>query len=98
MAALKPSKVPEAVKRSTLDKDLEAWLKHGCPSLGGHMSVADMRREHQTLVPESKADVQVNTAHTCKAAYLPGCKSAFAFAWDSNSLCEYCSKSVCEYC
>ena len=59
MTALRPNRVQQEVKRGTLDSDLEVWLKNGCPSLGGHMSVADMRREHQALVPESRVPVQV---------------------------------------
>ena len=73
MASLKATKVPEKVERSTLDPELEAWLNDGCPSLGGHMSVDEMRREHQALVPESKFDVQVGSALSLLQAKTRDC-------------------------
>ena len=59
MAALKPTPVPEIVTRTKLDGKLEHWLHNGCPALGGHMSVDEMRREHQALVPEKQQEVKV---------------------------------------
>lgn len=59
MAALKYTRVLESVTRSKLDGELEHWLKNGCPALGGHMSVDEMRREHQALVPKIRPDVKV---------------------------------------
>lgn len=73
MASLKATKVPEKVERSTLDPELEAWLNDGCPSLGGHMSVDEMRREHQALVPENKIDVQVGSALSLLQAKTRDC-------------------------
>ncbi len=59
MADLKDTNLPDSVKRITLDGELEAWLKSGCPTLGGHMPVEEMRREHQAFVP---VEVQVPSA------------------------------------
>lgn len=66
MTSLRPNKVSQEVTRGTLDGELHLWLKNGCPSLGGHMSVADRRREHQALVPESKVSVQVRAKLLCR--------------------------------
>ena len=62
MSSLKATQVPESVKRTTLDGELEAWLKGGCPTLGGHMPIEEMRREHQALVPDKKVDMQVSVS------------------------------------
>lgn len=75
MANLKATKVPEVVSRSTLNPELEAWLKGGCPTLGGHMPVEEMRREHQALVPDGKVDVQV-----CLAS-AEACCFGQAYVW-----------------
>ena len=58
-STLKPTTVPESVTRSQLEPELAKWVKSGCPSLGGHMSIDEMRREHQALVSKNKLDVQV---------------------------------------
>lgn len=62
MSGLKATHVPDTVKRTTLDGELEAWLKGRCPALGGHILIEKMRREHQALVPEKKVDMQVSTS------------------------------------
>ena len=85
MAELKATKVPDSVKRTTLDGELEAWLKSGCPSLGGHMPVEEMRREHQTLVPEKKVEVQVRLRRTWSQGSTPDMLNARALQMHISS-------------